>query len=90
LTDPTNVVNYRTMAFQFHTISYYLVGFNERQLATVPTAADRVLLVDAIENIGGVPEGDWYRFANLADIQETIRRTRDLGGVVYNLPVRNP
>jgi hypothetical protein len=78
------------MAFQPHTVSYYQVGFNERQLATVPTAAARAQLVNFIENNRGVPDGDWYRFANLADIQATILRTRDLGGVVYNLPVRNP
>ena len=78
------------MAFQAHAVNYYLVGFNERQLATVPTAAARVELITFIEDNGGVPEGDWYRFANLANIQATILRTRDLDGIVYNLPVRNP
>ena len=78
------------MAHQAHAVNYYVVGFAEHQLATVPTAHIMSDLIDFIENNGGVPDGNWYRFNIVANIQATILRTRELGGIVYNLPVRGP
>ena len=89
MSDPTNVVNYRTMAsYQTYTINYFVTGFAERQLATVPTARVKSDLIDFIEDNGGVLDGQWYQFSTVAEIRATIQETKNRGGIVYDLNIR--
>jgi len=78
--------------FQPDAVLYYQVGFAKRQLSTVATATLKADLIDFIEQNRGTPEGDWYRFSQLADLQATMQKTRDLGRNVYNLlgPIGGP
>lgn len=74
------------MPYQPYTVLYYVVGFNERNLSSLPSSDTQTQLVNYIESHNGTPDGDqWYRFDDVNDLNLTIQRTKDLGGYVYGL-----
>jgi hypothetical protein len=74
--------------FQRYTVSFFVVGFGWRQLATLPGKEEQAELIKFIVNTGGRPDGDWYRFLELQKFSNAITKTRQLGGIVYDLPVK--
>ena len=74
--------------YQAYTVTFYWVGFGGRQLATVTNLRRKIDLINYIEDNNGVLDGEWYKFAQESDFHKAIIRTRELGGIVYDLPVK--
>jgi hypothetical protein len=64
-------------------------GFQQRQFATVPDQTAQTNLIAFIVNNEGVLAGNWYKFGNQTQMNDTMNKTRELGGIVYDLPVRD-
>ena len=79
----------RIASFQQYIVSFFFEGFQGRQLATVRSARKQSELIDYIEEIGGRSDGNWFKFSNESDFHKAIIRTRELGGIVYDLPVKS-
>ena len=76
-----------TSTYQAYTVTLYVVGFDIRQLATLANLRKKTELINYIEDNNGVLDGEWYRFPQLSDIERAIRKTKELGGILYHLPV---
>lgn len=74
-------------AFQPYTVPFFSQGFGFRELATLPSEHAFTQLIDYIKSLGGIPNGMWYEFDRDEYMHDTVQRARDLGGIVYNLPV---
>lgn len=68
---------------------FYLDGFAGRQLATFTNTLSRLEFIDFMEQNNGVRDNHWYKFIREKDFHNTIVRARELGGVVYDLPVKS-
>ncbi|KAF8970812.1 hypothetical protein BDZ97DRAFT_1753607 [Flammula alnicola] len=77
-----------TATYQPYTVAFYWTSFAGRQLATVSSARKQTELIHFIEDNNGSLEGEWYHFASEDDFHKAIIRTRELGGIVYDLPVK--
>lgn len=73
-------------AFQQYAVLFYLEGFHGRQLATLAKDCRKTELIYFIEDNGGRSDGNWYKFSDESGFQNTMRMTRELGGIVYDLP----
>jgi hypothetical protein len=74
--------------FQPYVIAFCAEGFAGRQIATVPSELRRNQLSDYFTEIGGVADGEWVSFADQDRFIKAITKTRELGGIVYDLPVK--
>jgi hypothetical protein len=75
-------------SYQSYAVNYYVDGFSERQLATVPTACVKSDLIYFIEDNGGVVDGEWYKFSTVDEIRATIKETKNRSGIIYDLNIR--
>jgi len=75
-------------SYQRYTVAFYLEGFNGRQLATTTTAGKQQELINFMEDNGGVLDGQWHKFSTEQNFHLAITKTRALGGIVYDLPVK--
>lgn len=45
-------------------------------------------LINFMEDNGGILDGEWHKFNNENNFHHAITKTRQLGGIVYDLPVK--
>ena len=74
--------------YQPYTVTFYFEGFNGRQLATTTTARKQQELINFMEENSGVLDGEWHKFASEHNFHLAIIKTRELGGIAYDLPVK--
>ena len=74
--------------YQPYTVAFYFEGFNGRQLATTTTARKQQELINFMEDNGGVLDGEWHKFTSEHNFHLAIIKTRELGSIVYDLPVK--
>lgn len=74
--------------YQAYTAHFYLEGFNGRQLATVTSERKQTNLINYMEENGGILVGQWHKFDTHENFVLAIRKTRELGGIVYDLYVK--
>lgn len=74
--------------FQQYAVLFYVEGFDHRQLATFTTLRKKTDLIHFMEDNESVVDGQWYKFTDEAAFRRAIKRTRQSGGIIYDLPVR--
>lgn len=74
--------------YQAYTVAFYLEGFGGRQFATVTSARRQQELIHFMEENGGMLNGEWHKFMSENNFHLAIIKTRELGGIVYDLPVK--
>ena len=57
-----------------------------RQVLAVDKAQLKANLCDEAIKIGGEPDGDWFAFNNDEGVNALIQRTKEMGGLIYDLP----
>jgi len=74
--------------YQPYTVAFYFEGFNGRQLATTTTTRKQQELINFMEDNGAVLDGEWHKFTSEHNFHLAIIKTRELGSIVYDLPVK--
>ena len=74
--------------YQAYTVLFYLEGFNGHQLATVSSECRQTDLINYMEENSAIPVGEWHKFATQANFVLGMWKTRELGGIIYDLPVK--
>lgn len=77
----------RMASFQQYSVLFYVEGFTFRALATITSLSIQTTLIHYIEEIGGTVDGDWFKFSDTAPGYNTIAKVKELGGIVYSLPL---
>ncbi|KAG7088972.1 hypothetical protein E1B28_012918 [Marasmius oreades] len=78
------------MAVKPYLVAYFSGDAAQRQLSEFDDDKGKQnLLKYIIEELNGALYGDWYKLPSDGAVDAARKRTRDLGGVVYDLPVRN-
>jgi len=73
---------------QGYIVAFYWGGFAGRQLATFTSLRRQTELIQYMEDNNGFQHGQWHKFENESDFHRAIIKTRELGGIVYDLPVK--
>ncbi|KAG7088979.1 hypothetical protein E1B28_012925 [Marasmius oreades] len=70
-------------------VAYFSGDAAQRQLSEFDDDKGKQNLIKLIiEQLNGALNGDWYKLPSDGAVEDARKRTRDLGGVVYDLPVR--
>ena len=56
-----------------------------RQLYAFDSTREQKDLLFFIQNLGGIPFGDWYEVATNGALDKVTSQAKDLGGFAYNL-----
>jgi len=75
-------------SYQPYIAAFYSGDFGARELATFPNLRAQTEFTKYMENNNGFLYGQWHKFENLSDLRGAFRKARELGGIVYDLPVR--
>lgn len=76
-------------------VNLYLVPYcainddARRQLAAFATKDVKNQFIEYLKGVQGVQVGDWYELPNGTDVDDANAMAAQLGGTVYDLPVRN-
>ncbi|KAG7088978.1 hypothetical protein E1B28_012924 [Marasmius oreades] len=77
------------MAVKPFLVAYFSGDAAQRQLSEFDDDKSKhVLLRYIIEQLNGTLDVDWYKLPSDGAVEDARQRTRALGGVVYDLPVR--
>lgn len=74
-------------SLQLYTVTFFVEGFAGRQLSTFTTANKKTAFINFMEDNDGILFGEWHKFTDHAKFLSAIRKTRELGGICYDLPV---
>jgi len=74
-------------SLQLYTASFFVEGFAGRQLSTFTTLRKKTEFINFMEDNGAVLFGEWHKFTDHAKFLLATRKTRELGGICYDLPV---
>lgn len=78
------------MSINPYLVAYFSVNDNGRRQMSTFTSEDYKTKFDkSLKGYGGNLIGDWYALPNDKDVDDAINTTHQLGGTVYNLPVRD-
>lgn len=75
-------------SYQPYIVAFYLDGFGGRELATFPNLRKQDEFIEYMEGNNGFLYGQWHKFQNESDFHGAIIKARELGGIVYDLPVK--
>ncbi|CCL98562.1 uncharacterized protein FIBRA_00562 [Fibroporia radiculosa] len=66
----------------------YFSNDGRRQMSTFIDPSSKGQFIQYLTGLSSLQNGDWYELSSSTIVDDAISRTGQLGGVVYNLPVR--